>query len=129
MDRGEYASDEPGVVTLIWDNSYSVLTSREVHLRIAVLRKIFQCEVTCVDPNQEAIESEVNEASEQVNEQVNEVSEQVNEVSEVNEVNEEILEKEEELIIGEIEEFANEDVEGEMGVMDIPEDVINQMNE
>ena len=39
IDSGEYACEEPGVLTLVWDNTYSILTSREVVLRVAVKRR------------------------------------------------------------------------------------------
>ena len=38
--RGEYQCNEPGVLTLIWDNTCSLLSSRDISLRIAVKRKI-----------------------------------------------------------------------------------------
>ena len=31
-------SDRDGVATLVWDNTYSLITARQVHVRIAVRR-------------------------------------------------------------------------------------------
>lgn len=54
-DRGEYTCEEPGVLTLVWDNTYSILTSREVTLRIGVKRNNRR-RVWCIDPKQEVKE-------------------------------------------------------------------------
>ena len=35
---GEVTCDAAGVATLVWDNTYSLITSREVVLRVAVKR-------------------------------------------------------------------------------------------
>ncbi|KNB42379.1 hypothetical protein JH06_4911 [Blastocystis sp. subtype 4] len=35
-DIGEIVCDDAGVLTLVWDNTYSLITSREVNLRIGV---------------------------------------------------------------------------------------------
>lgn len=35
---GEMVSDRDGVATLVWDNTYSLITPRQVHVRIAVRR-------------------------------------------------------------------------------------------
>ena len=37
-DSGEMMSDRDGVATLVWDNTYSLITPRQVHVRIAVRR-------------------------------------------------------------------------------------------
>ena len=39
MNRGEFVSEESGVLYLVWDNTYSLITSRTIHLRIAVKRR------------------------------------------------------------------------------------------
>ncbi|KAK8813585.1 hypothetical protein WA556_000161 [Blastocystis sp. ATCC 50177/Nand II] len=36
FDLGEMVSDRDGVATLVWDNTYSLITPRQVHVRIAV---------------------------------------------------------------------------------------------
>ena len=41
--------DEAGVLTLVWDNTYSLITSREVNLRIAVKRR-FEVVLMRLDP-------------------------------------------------------------------------------
>ena len=64
--RGEYQCNEPGVLTLIWDNTYSLLSSRDVSLRIAVKRKIWEEDELSVDPKQathadDAVKDEIKE--------------------------------------------------------------------
>ncbi len=44
---GEMVSDRDGVVTLVWDNTYSLITSRQVVGRIAVKRGGEGCGVMC----------------------------------------------------------------------------------
>ena len=44
---GEMVSDRDGVVTLVWDNTYSLITSRQVLGRIAVKRGGEGCGVMC----------------------------------------------------------------------------------
>ena len=53
-------SDAAGVLTLVWDNTYSLITSREVVLRVAVKRWCV-CECSWLDPKavEEAVEVEV----------------------------------------------------------------------
>ena len=44
---GEMVSDRDGVVTLVWDNTYSLITSRQVVGRIAVKRGVRGVGVMC----------------------------------------------------------------------------------
>ena len=69
--RGEYQCNEPGVLTLIWDNTYSLLSSRDVSLRIAVKRRMWEEVELSVDPKQEI------HPVEEVKEEVKEVKEEV----------------------------------------------------
>lgn len=36
---GEMVSESDGVVTLVWDNTYSLITPRQVRVRLAVRRE------------------------------------------------------------------------------------------
>ena len=71
MYRGEYQCSEPGVLTLIWDNTYSLLSSRDISLRIAVKRKIWEEDELSVDPKQEthSVEEVKKVNDQQVNDQ------------------------------------------------------------
>ena len=46
---GEVTCDAAGVLTLVWDNTYSLITSREVVLRVAV-KRCYVWEGSQVDP-------------------------------------------------------------------------------
>lgn len=54
---GEVTCDAAGVLTLVWDNTYSLITSREVVLRVAV-KRCYVWEGSQVDPKaaEEAVE-------------------------------------------------------------------------
>lgn len=58
---GEVTCDAAGVLTLVWDNTYSLITSREVVLRVAV-KRCYVWEGSQVDPK--AAEEVMEEAVE-----------------------------------------------------------------
>lgn len=58
---GEVTCDAAGVLTLVWDNTYSLITSREVVLRVAV-KRCYVWEGSQVDPK--ATEEVMEEAVE-----------------------------------------------------------------
>ena len=84
IDSGEYTCEEPGVLTLVWDNTYSLLTSREVTLRIGVKRRNRRG-ILCIDPKQEVKEVDSEEVK---------TEEAIPEVDQVEEVKTEELKEE-----------------------------------
>ena len=39
MERGEFVSEKAGVLTLMWDNTYALITGKEIRVRLSVKRR------------------------------------------------------------------------------------------
>ena len=125
MYRGEYQCSEPGVLTLIWDNTYSLLSSRDISLRIAVKRKIWEEDELSVDPKQET--HPVEEVKEEMKEEVKEEVKQTEPIQQHEETIPQAVESEISNLQPEEIQATEEGKENLTEVVELPEDVMENI--
>ena len=125
MYRGEYQCNEPGVLTLIWDNTYSLLSSRDISLRIAVKRKIWEKDELSVDPKQET--HPVEEVKEEMKEEVKEEVKQTEPIQQQEETIPQAVESEISNLQLEEIQATEEGKENLTEVVELPEDVMENI--